>query len=85
MGFVIDVVVTFIGILLGFYGFWLVWRVALPWLPGPADAEDRIAPFACYFTDPFLEPVSRLTRLPTRVLAAAALVGVAAAMVALPG
>jgi len=83
--FAIAVVVTLLRIVLGFYGFWLVWRVALPWLPGPADAEDRIAPFACYFTDPFLRPVARWTRLPPRALAAVALVGVAAVLVALPG
>lgn len=72
-------------IVLGFYGFWLVWRVALPWLPGPADAKARIAPFACYFTDPILDPVARGTRLPVRALATAALVGIAAALAALPG
>lgn len=85
MGFAIDVLVTLGRIVLGFYGFWLVWRVALPWLPGPTDAKDRIAPYACYFTDPFLRPVARWTRLPTRVLAVFALVGVAAALAALPG
>lgn len=85
MSFAIEIAVTLVRILLGFYGFWLVWRVALPWLPGPAHAKDRIAPFACYFTDPLLEPVARLTRLPIRGLAAVALVGVAAALAALPG
>lgn len=85
MAFTIEIVITLVRIVLGFYGFWLVWRVALPWLPGPADAKERIAPFACYFTDPILEPVSRLTRLPVRGLATVALVGVAAALAALPG
>lgn len=85
MAFTIEVVVTLARIVLGFYGFWLVWRVALPWLPGPAHAKDRIAPFACYFTDPILKPVARWTRLPVRALAAVALVGVASALAALPG
>ncbi len=85
MAFTIEIVITLVRILLGFYGFWLVWRVALPWLPGPQDAKDRIAPFACYFTDPILEPVARLTRVPIRGLATVALVGVAAALAALPG
>ena len=85
MGFAIEVAVTLGRIVLGFYGFWLVWRVALPWLPGPTHAKDRIAPYACYFTDPFLQPVARWTRLPTRALAVIALVGVAAALAALPG
>lgn len=85
VGFTFEVVVTLARIVLGFYGFWLVWRVALPWLPGPEDAKDRIAPFACYFTDPILEPVARVIRLPVRGVATVALVGVAVALAALPG
>ena len=85
MAFTIDVVVTLARIVLGFYGFWLVWRVALPWLPGPAHAKDRIAPFACDFTDPILAPVARVTRVSIHGLATVALVGVAAALAALPG
>lgn len=83
--FAVEVVISLARIVMSFYGFWLVWRVALPWLPGPAEAKERIAPFACYFTDPILEPVARLTGLPIRGLATIALLGVAAALAALPG
>lgn len=58
-----------------FYGFWL------PDLPGPAD--DRIAPYALYFTDPFVAPVAKATHVPERGIALVALVVVAAVSVAL--
>lgn len=47
--------------LLGFYAFWFVWRVLLPVLPGPLDPEDRIAPYALYFTDPLIPGWARRT------------------------
>lgn len=81
----IDVGVVLARIVLGFYGFWLVWQVLLPWLPGPDDPDDRIAPYARYFTDPILLPASRATRIPVRWLALTALVAIAAAHTALPG
>lgn len=64
-------------ILLGFYGFWLIWRVLLPWLPGPSDPEKRIAPYAYYFTDPLVKPVTDTLHVPDRLIAAALLVLVA--------
>lgn len=85
MSFAVEVAVMLGQIVLGFYGFWLVWRVMLPWLPGPDDADDRIAVYAYYFTNPILEPVARVTRMPVRGVAVVALVGLAAGLVALPG
>jgi hypothetical protein len=68
---------------LSFYGFWLVWRVLLPDLPGPPEREKRIAPFAGYFTDPFVQPVARALHVPPRLVALLALVVVAIASVTL--
>lgn len=68
---------------LSFYGFWLVWRVLLPDLPGPRDPQDRIAPFAAYFTDPFVVPVAKVLHVPGRMVALLGLVIVAAVSVAL--
>lgn len=82
--FLAQVAIALVRIVLGFFGFWLVWRVILPWLPGPKDVRDRIAPYACFFTDPFIEPLRRLTGLPSRAWAGGLLVAVAAAMAALP-
>jgi hypothetical protein len=70
-------------IVLGFYGFWLVWRVLLPELPGPQDPEDRIAPFAGYFTDRFVRPLCRALHVHPRLLSALLLIVVAAGQVAL--
>jgi hypothetical protein len=76
--------IVLVRIVLSFYGFWLVWRVLLPLLPGPNPEDERIAPYACYFTDPFLVPVHRLSGAPTWLLALLALIGVATALAALP-
>jgi len=70
-------------IVLGFYGFWLVWRVLLPVLPGPADPAKRIAPFAGYFTDLLAAPLIRLLRLPPWLAVLVLLVADAAALAAL--
>ena len=70
-------------IVVGFYGFWLVWRLLLPVLPGPEDRDDRIAPFAEYFTDPFIVPLAQFTRLPHRAITAVSLTATAALLVAL--
>ena len=80
IGAVMVVVAQFV---LSFYAFWLVWRVLLPILPGPAAPADRVAPFVGYFTDPLVEPVARTLRLPARVVAFALLVVVAALSVTL--
>ncbi len=63
-GFGIAVLIQLGQIVLGFYGFWLVWWVLLPVLPGPADPDDRIAPFAGYFTTPLTAPLTKFLRLP---------------------
>ena len=66
-----------------FYGFWLVWRVLLPDLPGPPERDKRIAPFAGYFTDPFVQPVATRLRVPPRLVALLALIVVATGSAAL--
>lgn len=55
MNYLLQVGFTLIRFTLGFYSFWFIWRVLLPILPGPARAEERIAPFALHFTDPFVK------------------------------
>lgn len=65
MGFLAETAITLGRIAVAFYGFWFVWRVLLPVLPGPTDARDRVAPFVCYFTDPLVDPVARVTRIGT--------------------
>lgn len=70
-------------LVLGFYGFWLVWRVLLPGLLGPRDPEDRIAPFAGYFTDPFVQPLARGLHAHPRLVSALFLLIVGAGQVAL--
>jgi hypothetical protein len=81
VSFVIAVAGAVAQVMLGFYGFWLAWRVLLPYLPGPPQAEDRVAPFVGYFTDPFIRPVAERLHLPARLVAAFALVVVASASV----
>lgn len=68
-------------LVVGFYGFWLVWRMLLPILPGPRDPEDRIAPFAWYFTDPFVIPLTRWLRVHPRIVSTLLLFLVAAVQV----
>ena len=83
MRFAVEVAVAVVQLPLSFYGFWLVWRVLLPLLPGPAACEERIAPYAGYFTDPFVAPVARALHVPARLVAFLALVVLAALSVAL--
>lgn len=83
MKYTVEVAVAIVQFSLSFYGFWLVWRVLLPDLPGPADRNDRIAPYAGYFTDPFVVPVAKALHVPKRVIALVALAVVAALSVAL--
>ena len=52
MIFLAQTAIAVVNLVAGFYGFWLVWRVLLPILPGPPDADQRLAPYAHYFTDP---------------------------------
>jgi uncharacterized protein YggT (Ycf19 family) len=81
VSFALSVAGAVVQIVLGFYGFWLVWRFLLPYLPGPADSRDRVAPFVGYFTDPFVNPVAQGLHLPARLVAGSWLVVVAAASV----
>lgn len=83
MTFAAQTGITLARIAVSFYAFWLIWRVLLPLLPGPRDRPDRIAPFACYFTDPLTRPLARATRIPDRIVAVILLIGLAAADVAL--
>jgi hypothetical protein len=83
MSFLWDTVIGVAQLVAGFYGFWLVWRVLLPILPGPRDPKDRIAPFDRYFTDPFVLPLARLLRIHQRLVSAVLLFVVAAAQVGL--
>lgn len=83
VNFFLAVVAALGQIVLSFYGFWLVWRVLLPDLPGPAAPEKRIAPFAGYFTDPFVQPVAKALHVPPRLVALSVLVVVALGSVAL--
>lgn len=69
--------------LVAFYGFWFVWRVLLPVLPGPDDPDQRIAPYASYFTDPIVNPIAQRLRLNTWVISALFLLLVAGAQVGL--
>lgn len=83
MDFLVDTAITLVRIAVAFYGFWFVWRVLVRLLPGPPDIEDRIAPYACYFTDPLVAPVTRATRLGPWAVSALYLVVVAGAQVGL--
>jgi hypothetical protein len=55
------------------------WRVLFPALRGPPPDDERIAPYANYFTDPFVDLIAR--RLHTSERAAAAVSRVALAVV----
>lgn len=46
-----------------FYAFWLVLRALEGLLPEDLLAVRELDPLACEFTDPFVSPVSRWTRL----------------------
>jgi uncharacterized protein YggT (Ycf19 family) len=81
--YVLEWAVTVVQYALSFYGFWLVWRVLLPVLPGPRDPSDRVVPYVWYFTDPFVNPVAKALHVPSRLIALVALVVVAAVSVAL--
>ncbi len=70
-------------LVLGFYGFWLVWRVSVRWLPGPVPREGRIVPFALWFRAPFVDRPARWLRVPEWAAAAGALMAVAAGPVVL--
>lgn len=75
MTYVVQTVIAVVQLVLSFYGFWLVWRVLLPMLPGPRDVEDRIAPYAGYFVDPLVQPLTRRSQLHPRLLLIAVAAG----------
>jgi hypothetical protein len=81
--FAVDLAIQLAQLLLSFYGFWLVWQVLLPVLPGPRQATDRIAPFAGYFIDPLRAPLTTRLRLPPWIASLILLITDAAALVAL--
>lgn len=83
VSFFLNVIGALGQVVLSFYAFWLVWRVLLPALPGPPERDDRIAPYAGYFTDPFVLPPARALHLPPRLIALLALALVAIGTVAL--
>lgn len=83
MTFVAQTAITIMTVAAAFYGFWLVWRVLMPVLPGPSDLEHNFSPFGKRFTDPLIIPVARFLHLPERLIAAVWLVLVAALITAL--
>jgi hypothetical protein len=83
MIFLAKTAVAVVNLAAGFYGFWLVSRVLLPILPGPRDADERLAPYAHYFTDPFVAPLARVLRVPDRLICALWLIAVGALIVGL--
>lgn len=88
MKLTVEVAVAVAQFPLSFYGFWLVWRVLLPDLPGPAERDDRVAPFVWYFTNPFVVPVAEALHVPGRLIALVALTvvgGLSVALGRLPG
>lgn len=70
MSFLLQSIISVAQPVAGFYGFWLMWRVLLPILPGPSDPKDRIAPFDRYFTDLFVLPLARRLRILQRLVSA---------------
>lgn len=70
-------------VLLSFYGFWLIWRVLLPSLPGPREPQDRIAPYAEYFTDPLVKPLAQSLHAHPRLPSTLLLIVLAAGQVSL--
>ncbi len=83
MRFLLETVITVAQTVLAFYDFWMVWRVLVPILPGPDDPAERIAPYAKYFTDPFMVPLGRFLRMPERIASAVLLLALAALHVGL--
>ncbi len=83
MMYLLQTVIAAGQLVLSFYGFWLVWRVLLPALPGPSKPDDRIAPYAGYFIDPLVQPIARHLHVHPRLLSGLLLVVVAGGQVGL--
>lgn len=62
----LEVTVTIVRFVLGFYAFWLVLRALEGLLSEETDALRELDPLACDFTDPFVVPLSRLLHLAPR-------------------
>ncbi len=58
VGFAVAVLASLGQLVLGFYGFWLVWRVLLPVLPTARHPDQHISPFAAPLTDPLAVPLA---------------------------
>lgn len=58
-----EVAVALVRFVLGFYAFWLVLRALEGFLSEDTRALRELDPLACDFTDPFVQPVTRVTRL----------------------
>ena len=80
MTYVVQTVIAVVQLVLSFYGFWLVWRVLLPELPGPRASKDRIAPYAGYFVDPLVQPLAKRSHLHPLLLSGLLLIAVAAGL-----
>jgi uncharacterized protein YggT (Ycf19 family) len=83
MSFLLHTLIAVVKIVFSFYGFWFVWQVLLPILPGPRDRSKRIARFAGYFTDPLVKPLARVLHIHPKFLCVLFLLLVAAAQVVL--
>lgn len=83
VSFLLQTLIAVINLILAFYGFWLVWQVLLPVLPGPRDRSKRIARFAGYFIDPLVKPLARILHVSPKLLCVLFLLLLAAAQVAL--
>jgi len=83
MKFLLQTGVTVVQIGVAFYGFWFVWRVLLPVLPGPNNPNERIAPFARYFTNPIVAALTRSLRLSEWLVSALLLLAMASIQVGL--
>lgn len=58
MTYLLQTLISLGQLVLGFYGFWLVWQVLLPELPGPRDPKDRIAPLPDTSPSPSCSPLA---------------------------
>lgn len=63
----IEAAVTLVRFVLGFYAFWLVLRALEGVLSEDIRALRELDPLACDFTDPFVQPVTHVTRLAPRI------------------
>ncbi|MDP9314860.1 MAG: hypothetical protein M3R24_28975 [Chloroflexota bacterium] len=79
MKFLIDMGNTVAQSILAFYDFWVVWRVLLPILPGPADPLERIATLRHLLHGSAHQAVGSIFRMTERRASTLLLLGLAAA------